>query len=642
MDAKDVTAPETPTDTDEERGAPSRRAVLWAGGAVTAAAVSAGVPAGAAGAESAAESAGGAPTVSDTPFGTPTEKVPEPGTRITAVRGDRSAGWRAQTRSEVVARNGVVATSQAIAAGAGLEILRDGGTSADAAVATAAVLGLVEPESAGIGGDMFAIHYSAAHRKVFALNASGWSPRAWTPEYFADRGHDAKSGMPYDGIHAVTVPGAVDGWSKLLDRFGHRGLGAVLAPAIRLAGEGFGVTERIHHDWAGWESLLKKDPDSASTFLPDGKPPALYSVFRNPDLARAYRTLGAHGRDAFYRGAIGDALLAKSRHLGGALTAADLADFHAEWVDPVHVAYRGYEVHQLPPSTQGFAALLMLNIVDRITPVHGYDLAELGPRSEMFWHLLIEAKKLAYDELHRYNGDPRFVDVPMDRLLSTGFATELCRRIDPKRAHKPKVPGGANSGTVYLTTADRWGNMTSFIYSVFDGFGSGVTVPGYGFPLQNRGALFDLDPKSPNVVAPHKRPFHTLMPAFVTRDGRPVLSFGNMGGSEQAQAQATELVSMINLGMNPQAAADAARFHHDHLHDTLQLEPELAALVGSGLAAKGHKIRKAEISGMGGYQAIHFTPSERGAWPAATSDGPVNGVYRAGSDHRKDGAAAGW
>jgi len=585
---------------------------------------------------------GKAATVSDTPFGTPTEKVPEPGTRITAVRGDRAQGWRAQTRSEVVARNGVVATSQAVAAGAGLEVLRDGGTSADAAVATAAVLGLVEPESAGIGGDMFALHYSAEHRKVFALNASGWSPRAWTPEYFTSRGYDAKTGMPYDGINAVTVPGAVDGWAKLAERFGRRGLGADLAPAIRLAEEGFGVTERIHHDWSGWVSLLNKDPDSARTFLVDGKAPALYSVFRNPDLARAYRALAGQGRDAFYRGPIAAAIVAKAKKLGGALAAEDLAAFEAEWVDPVQVSYHGYEVHQLPPNTQGFAALLMLNIIDRITPVHGYDLAELGPRSALFWHFLVEAKKLAYDELHRYNGDPRFVDVPLGRLLSRSFATELCRRIDPDRAHPPKVPGAVNSGTVYLTAADRWGNMTSFIYSVFDGFGSGVTVPGYGFPLQNRGALFNLDPKSPNIVAPRKRPFHTLMPAFVTRGGRPVLAFGNMGGSEQAQAQATELVNMINLGMNPQAASDAARFYHDHFHDILQLEPELAALVGSALAGKGHTIRKAEISSMGGYQAIHFTPSEAGAWPSATPEGPVNGVYRAGSDHRKDGAAVGW
>ena len=638
-----MTESETSTGNDDAgRDGPSRRSVLRTGGvAATAAAVAAGVPAtGAAAAVHRGPSTAGA---SDTPFGTPTKGTPEPGANITAVRGDRAAGWRAQTRSEVVARNGVVATSQAIAAEAGLEILHAGGNSADAAVATAAVLGLVEPESAGIGGDMFAIHYSAEHRRLYALNSSGWSPRAWTPGYFRSRGYDAKTGMPNRGINAVTVPGAVDGWSELIRRFGRRDLAAALAPAIRHATEGFGITERIHHDWSGGAELLAKDPDSARTFLVDGKAPPLYSVFRNKDLAHAYRLLSAHGRDAFYTGEIGRAIVAKSERLGGALTRADLADFHAEWVDPVHTDYHGYRVHQVPPNTQGFAALIMLNILDRVPAVHGYDLAKLGPRSPMFWHLLVEAKKRAYDDLHRYNGDPRFVDVPLKRLLSKEHATELCRQIDPGHARPPKVPGAINSGTVYLTTADRWGNMTSFIYSVFSGFGSGITVPGFGFPLQNRGALFNLDPHSPNIVAPHKRPFHTLIPAFVTRNGRPVLSFGNMGGSEQPQAQVTELVNMIDLGMNPQAATDAARFSHDQLHDQLQLESELRALVGSSLAGKGHKVRQAEGGSMGGYQAIHFTPEKVNAWPGATSaHGPVNGVYRAGSDHRKDGAAVGW
>lgn len=634
MDARDETA--TQNGTDEERSGPTRRSVLW-GTAAAAAVASAGtVPA------APAVAAGGAPTVSDTPFGTPTESVPEPGTRITAVGGSRAQGWAGQTRSEVLARNGVVATSQTIAAGAGLEVLRDGGTSADAAVATAAVLNLVEPVSTGLGGDMFAIHYSAADRKLYAINASGWSPKAWTEKYFSDRGYDAKTGMPYTGIDSATVPGAPDGWAKLVGRFGKRGLAADLAPAITLAEDGFGVTERIRHDWAAAADLLAKDPDSAKVFLPGGKPPALYQIFRNPDLAHAFRTLAEGGRDAYYKGPIAAAIVAKSKKLGGAITADDLASFEAEWVDPLHTSYQGYEVWELPPNSQGFATLIMLNIIEQITPVHGYDLAKLGPKSVMFWHFLVEAKKLAYDELNRYNGDPRFVHIPMDRLLSKSFATELCRRIDPKRAHAPKVPGQVNSGTIYLTAADRWGNMTSFIYSVFDSFGSGVTVPGYGFPLQNRGALFNLDPKSPNSVQPHKRPYHTIIPAFVTRDGRPVLSFGNMGGGEQAQAQATELVNMINLGMNPQAASDAARFYHNQFSNVLTLESELDALVRKGLAAKGHKLDTPSSAGMGGYQAIHFTPSEPGAWPAATPEGPVNGLYRAGSDHRKDGEAVGY
>lgn len=581
-------------------------------------------------------------TVSQTPFGAPTTANSEPGAGIAAVRGDRVGGWTQQTRAEVVARNGVVATSQSVAAQAGLRILLDGGNSADAAVATAAVLGLVEPESAGIGGDMFCLHFSARDRKVLGLNGSGWAPSAWTPEYFKQKGFTADTGMPDRGIDSVSVPGAVAGWDQLLKRFGSRGFDTVLAPAAKLAMEGFGVTERIHRDWTHAVSVLKKDPDSARTFLVNGQAPTLYSIFKNPDLAKAYRTLQQHGSDSFYRGDIAEAILAKSRQLGGALTRADLADFRPEWVEPIHVDYHGYDVHQIPPNTQGFATLIMLNVIERLAPVRGFDLATLGPRSPLFWHLLIESKKLAYSELHRYNGDPRFVTVPLDKLLSKDFAATLARRIDPNHATPPEVRGAVNSGTVYLTTADRWGNMTSFIYSVFEGFGSGITVPGYGFPLHDRAALFNLDPASPNVVAPRKRPFHTLIPAFVTKDGRPVLSFGNMGGSEQAQAQATELVNMINLGMNPQAATDAARFYHDQFDNILQLEPALQALVGTQLAAMGHDIRPVDGSNMGGYQAIHFTPQVPGQWPAATGDGPVNGVYRAASDHRKDGSAVGW
>src|SRR5437763_7491534 len=367
----------------------------------------------------------------------------------------------------MVARSGVHATSQSVAAQAGLRILQDGGNAADAAVATAAMLGLVEPESAGIGGDMFALHYSARDRKVHGINASGWAPKAWTPEYFRQRGFTAATGMPELGIDTVTVPGAADGWAQLLDRFGSKGFDTVLAPAVRLAEEGFGVTERIHHDWAATAEELAKDPDSAHTFLVDGKAPALYSVFRNPELARAYRALQRHGRDAVYRGEIGDAIIAKSRRSGGALTRADLAEFHAEWVEPIQVNFHGYDVHQIPPNTQGFATLIMLNIAEQLAPVRGFDLAKLGPRSPQFWHLLVEAKKLAYSELHRYNADPRFARVPLDRLLSKDFAADLCRRIDPAKATPPEVRGTVHSGTVYLTAADRWGNMTSFIYSVF-------------------------------------------------------------------------------------------------------------------------------------------------------------------------------
>lgn len=581
--------------------------------------------------------------VSPTPFGAPTARVPEPAAGIDAVRGDRSTGWVAQTRSEVLARNGVVATSQPAAAQAGLRVLQDGGNSVDAAIATAAVLGVVEPYSAGLGGDAFVLHYSASRRELFGLNASGWAPEAWTPRYFAERGHTAATGMPPHGANSITVPGVVDGWSRLLDRFGSRSLASVLEPAIAYAEEGFPVTERIRHDWAAEADLLRRDPDSATAYLVDGGAPALYSVFRNPTLARAYRTLARDGRDAFYTGDVARAVVDKVSRLGGSMTAADLAEFRSEWVDPVQVDYRGYTVHQMPPNAQGFAALVMLNVLRQVDTVHATSLRELGPRSPTFWHLLVEAKKLAYDELHRHNGDPRFVDVPLDRLLSTDYAEELCRRIDLDRATPPKERGTVGGGTVYLTTADRWGNMTSFIHSVYGEFGSGVTVPGYGFPLHNRGALFDLDPDSPNVVAGRKRPFHTIIPAFVTKDGRPVLAFGNMGGAAQPQAQATELVNMIDLGMNLQAAVDAARFNHRQDDDTLQLEPALRELVGPRLAELGHRLVDADVARMGGYQAIHFTPERPGEWPRCVGDdGPVNGVYRAASDHRKDGSAVGW
>ncbi|WP_277954638.1 gamma-glutamyltransferase [Saccharopolyspora soli] len=585
----------------------------------------------------------GSPTLSETPFGQPTASIPEPGSTITAVRGSRTSGWGLQTRSEVLARNGVVATSQSVAAQVGVRVLAEGGNSVDAAVATAAMLGLVEELSASIGGDSFALHYSAADRTVYGLNSAGWAPAAWTPEYFRSRGYTPETGMPNDGIDSVTVPGAVAGWDQLLKRFGRKDFHAVLQPSVELAEQGFGVTERIRSQWDGAVEKLSKDPDSAHTFLIDGKAPDLYSIFRNPDLARAYRALQRRGADAFYRGEIAQAIVEKSKAVGGAITADDLADFQPEWVQPLTVDYHGYEMNQLPPTTQGFAVLIMLNVIKQITPVHGYDLAQLGPRSPQFWHFVIEAKKLAYDDLNRYNGDPNVVDVPMDMLLSDEHAIELCRQIDPKRAHPPQVPGAVNSGTVYISTADRWGNMTSFIYSNFSNFGSGVTIPGFGFPLQNRGALFNLDPASPNIVAPHKRPFHTLIPAFVTQDGRPVLSYGNMGGGAQAQAQALEMVFMVNLGMNPQAATDAARFYHDHFNDQLELEPELHDLVGAQLAGMGHQLASPSSSSVGGYQAIHFTPEEPGDWPAATGpDGPVNGVYRAASDHRKDGTAIGW
>lgn len=580
------------------------------------------------------------------PFGMPTLDDPNPGANITAVRGDRGdRQWSEQTRSEVVARHGVVATSQSIAAQAGLQMLQKGGNAVDAAIATAAMLGVVEPESTGLGADMFSIYYSAADRTLYGINASGWSSSAWTLGYFNERGYDQGTGMPGSGVNTITVPGAVDGWSRLHERFGYLTFAEVLEPAATTAEQGFGVTERIHEQWQSSVTKLSRDPDSTSTFLVDGRAPALYSNFRNPDMARAFRLLQKHGRDAYYEGDIADAIVAKIQASGGAMSLADIREYRAEWVDPITTNYHGFDIYELPPNCQGFAVLEMMNILEVCIPRLGYNLAELGPRSPRFWHFLVEAKKLAYADLNTYNGDPRFSDIPIERLISKDYAATLTSKIDPDHASTPAVRLSNDSDTVYLTAADRWGNMVSFIYSIYSSFGSGLTVPGYGFPLQNRGALFSLDPASPNVVAPRKRPFHTIIPGFVMEDGAPVLAFGNMGGSEQPQAQATELVDMIDLGMNVQAAGDAARFSHDQASNRLDLESNLFELVGSQLAAMGHDARSASGEPMGGYQSILFTPIPGARAPRGRSvagDPPVNGVYRAGTDFRKDGEAVGW
>jgi gamma-glutamyltranspeptidase/glutathione hydrolase len=582
-------------------------------------------------------------TVSDTPFGTPNAGNPDPGANITAVRGDRQGNWLDQTRSEVLARHGVVATSQPLAAQAGLQILKRGGNAADAAVATAAMLGVTEPYSAGIGGDMFAIYYSAAHHRLYGLNASGWAPKSWSLANFQARSIDE---IPLHGALSVTVPGAVDGWDQLLKRFGSMNFRQVLQPSVETAEQGFGLTERIHSDWESMEPDLKQDAESTRVYLRDGKAPPLYSVFRNPDLAHAYRLLQRGGRDAFYDGPIADAIVDRMNE-GDALPwrHSDLRRFQSEWVDPISTNYKGYDVYEMPPNSQGFATLEMLNIIEQCGPRLGYDLKALGPRSATFWHVLVEAKKLAYSDLNRYNGDPRFVDVPLDRLLSKSYAASLCSKIDMNHASRPAVEGGRVGDTVYLAVADRWGNMASFIYSIYDYFGSQITVPGYGFPLNDRGTFFNLDPSSASVVAPRKRPFQTIIPAFVMRHGQPLLAFGNMGGDEQAQAQATELVNMIDLGMNVQAAGDAARFHHGQDNNRLHLESKLYDLVGSQLQAMGHNVRRVTGDLMGGYQAILFDRDPTAKPPQDRSihgDPPVNGVYRAASDFRKDGQAVGW
>ena len=556
------------------------------------------------------------------------------------VRGDRASGWLGQTRSGVIARNGIVATSQPLAASAGLDVLKRGGNAFDAAIATAAVLNVVEPVSAGIGGDVFMIAWVAKEHRLVALNGSGRSPSGATPAHLAARGYATR--MPMHRIEAVTVPGAVDAWDAILRRYGTRSFRELLEPAVVIAEQGFGVSERIAHDWIYGAEVVADDPDSVRTYLPGGVPPARYSIFRNPDLARALRVLERDGRDGFYKGEIATALLAKSQALGGTMTAADLAATEASWVEPLSTRYHGYDVVEMPPNTQGFAVLEMMNLLEVCAPKLGVNLAKVGPRSARYWHLLVEAKKLAYADLYAYNADPGMSPVPVERLISKPYAAGLCRRIDMQHAHAPSPQGDPVGGTVYLAVADRDGNMVSFIYSIYDTFGAGITVPGFGFVLNDRGALFSLDPASPNLLAPHKRPFHTLLPGFVTKDGQPVMAFGLMGGSQQAQGHAQVLVDMIDLGLNPQAASDAARFTHAQANNTLRLETALYGQVGPALRALGHAVTADNGDDMGGFQAIWFSPAAAGAATPDSDASAVHGVYRGASDHRKDGAAIGW
>ena len=598
--------------------------------------------------------------VSPTPFGIPNDNVPNPAKTITAVSGDRSWYWTQQTRSEVLARHGVVATSQPIAAQAGLQVLKDGGNAADAAVTTAAMLGVVEPESAGIGGDMEAIYYSAADHKLYGLNAAGWAPASATPAFYHQNGYDE---VPAYGAFSATVPGAVDGWARFLNRFGTISLADALEPSIETARQGFGLTERIRGDWESYHGfyvdMLKQDPESNKVFLRNGNVPPLYSIFKNPDLAKAYELIAEKGPSAFYDGPIGQAIVNRMNQDGADWKLSDLSTFRSQWVDPITTNYKGYDVYEMPPQTQGFATLEMLNILEQCAAPVGYDLRALGPRSAKFWSILVQAKRLAYADLLKYNGDPRFVHVPVNKLISKSYAASLCDQIHPNTAPPPLTTAASKSGTsvsisaqergdtVYLTTADRWGNMASFIYSIYDYFGANITIPGYGFPMNDRGSFFDLDPNSASVIAPHKRPFLTIIPAFVMKDGQPLLSWGNMGGDEQAQAQATEMVNFIDLGMNIQAAGDAARFHHSQSRDRVDLESKLYALVGAKLAAMGYHVRRVHGNDdvFGGYQAILFQVAQGLAPPTGTNiegDPPVNGVYHAASDFRKDGEAVGW
>ena len=573
---------------------------------------------------------------------------PVPAAACAGVRGERSEGWLEQSRSPALATHGMVTTSQPLAAQAGLQILRQGGNAIDAAVATAAALNVTEPMMVGMAGDVFAIVYTARDHAVHVLDASGRAPTGATIAHMKELGYAADpknwgpgSGMPRGGILAVTVPGSVWGWDEVLKRYGTMKFPQVLAPAIDYAQNGFPVSEGIAHDWTLPNALPLKgcctqlDPDSVKAWYIDGKPPLTGQIYRNPDLARAFRIIAQRGRAGFYTGEIARAIVAKSHALGGTMTLDDLAAYHGQWVTPAVSTYRGHEIVELPPPSQGFATNEAMNILEACVPklVPGQTLQSLGPANPVFWHLLVEAKKLAYADLYAYNGDPDVVSVPLERLLSKSYAASLCAKIDPAHASKPGPSAEVSMAgdTIVLSTADAAGNMVSWVNSNFAEFGSGITVPGYGFILHNRGSLFSLNPKSPNAIAPHKRPFNTLATAFVrSAGGQPFMTLGLMGGDIQAQGHEQILVDMLDLGANVQQAGDLARFRHSQIPNTLSLEAPLARLVGTQLAAMGHTVVSTNRAPMGGYQAILVTHDAGRT------------VFHGGSDFGKDGAAVGW
>lgn len=582
---------------------------------------------------------------SDTPFGIPANGSSNPVADIVAAPGDRGQGWRSQGRSEVLARHGMVATSDPLAAEAGLEILRNGGNAIDAAVAAAAVLDVTSQNDTGLAGDLFALIYSARDKKLYALNSAGYAPAGWSVDFFTDE--LGLNRVPGTGVNAATVPGAVSGYDAMLERFGTLGFAETFARAAQIADEGWGQAERRHRDLVSVRDKLANDPDSAETFLINGEVPPLYSVIRNPDLADALRLLQREGRDAFYKGDIADAIVAKVQAEGGVMTHEDLAEYESQWVEPITTNYHGYDIYQLPPPGQGFAALEMLNILEVCAPVKRINLRDLGPSNANYWHMMVEAKKLAYSDLQAYNGDPKFSDIPVADLLDKNYAATLCDRIDMEHATEPSVTGGLDGGTIYLTAADRWGNMVSLIHSVFSVYGSGITIPPYGMILHNRGTAFSLVEDHPNVVAPRKQPFHSIIAGFVMQDGEPLMTFGNMGGSVQPETHAQHMVNLIDHGMNIQMTTDVARFTHSQNRNVLSLENALYNLVGNALAAKGHDVQPVDGSAVGGYQGILFSKDSSLPEPQFTPDSisedhPVNGVYRGGSDHRKDGAAVGW
>jgi gamma-glutamyltranspeptidase/glutathione hydrolase len=530
--------------------------------------------------------------------------------------------WAA--RSMVISRYGVAATEHPLASQAAVGVLARGGNAVDAAVAANAVMGLVAPMSNGIGGDLFAIVYEARTGKLHGLNASGPAPAALTIEFLKSKGLGAEGIMPLRGIHTISVPGAVDGWAKLLERLGRLKFADVLAPAIRYAEEGFPVSEMVAGRWAANVELMKQQAASWKTFYPNGREVREGEIFRNPDLARSYKLMAAQGRDAYYKGEIAQRILALMKEMGGTMTAADLADFQSEWVDPIAVTYRGWTVYELPPQVQGIAALMMLNIMEN------FPLDQEEASSPARLHAMIEAKKLAYADMIRYVGDPRASAIPVAGMLSKNYGRERSRLIDANRANcrvSSGRPPAAGTDTVYLAVADREGNMVSLIQSNYENFGSGLTAAGTGFPLQNRAALFNLEPGSPNALAGKKRPLHTIIPAFMTR-GEVRIAFGIMGGWNQAQAHAQFVSHVVDHRMNIQQALEAPRFTKLTFDGCdVRIESRFPEATRRALSLKGH-------------QLAVFGPfyEDVGGGQAVLRDFKA-GVNYGASDPRKDGAA---
>ncbi len=541
---------------------------------------------------------------------------------------DRVTGAPFASRSEVIAQQGMAATSQPLATQVALDILKQGGSAVDAAIAANAMLGLVEPTGCGIGGDLFAIVWDAETKQLHGLNASGRSPAALKAEYFTEQGLTT---IPSFGPLPVSVPGAVDGWFSLHEKFGRLPMTSILSPAIEYARRGYPVSEVVAYYWQMNVDRIGEYEGFADVFMPNGKAPTTGQIFKNPSLAATYEKIATGGRDAFYKGDIARVIGAYMKEQGGFLSYEDLAAHTSEWVEPVSTNYRGYDVWELPPNGQGIAALQILNILEQ------YDIEGMGFGSADYIHTFVEAKKLAFEDRAKYYADPAFNDIPVSALISKDYAQKRRALINPDKAAKRYDAGVVEGDTIYLTVADKDGNMVSLIQSNYRGMGSGMTPPELGFILQNRGELFTLAPNHFNTYEPKKRPFHTIIPAMVTRNNKPWLSFGVMGGATQPQMHAQIVVNLIDFGMNLQEAGAAPRFIHVGSSSPtgalmkdggeLSMETGFATEVRRTLYERGHQLSD-KLGIYGGYQAILYDADKQ--------------VYFGASESRKDGQAAGY